>query len=182
MNHFPSREQVQALRERYPPGTMIQLTADIQIRKRCWQERTVGYILSNEKYIGDTLVQKQYHGQPCGDCAAGDLQSGAGGIRKAEQPDLILHQSHQEQQRQVFQQICPDRSDAMRGMRYGLPPGNMARIRKGRRKTDRLAVHLQAGTGKGSMQRLTDYPGKGPPCGDHGIDEKATDGLGQSGL
>lgn len=30
MNHFPSREQVQALRERYPPGTMIQLTADMQ--------------------------------------------------------------------------------------------------------------------------------------------------------
>ena len=34
--------------------------ADIQIRKRCWQERTVSYILSNEKYIGDTLVQKQF--------------------------------------------------------------------------------------------------------------------------
>lgn len=30
MNHYPSREQVQALRERYPPGTMIQLTADMQ--------------------------------------------------------------------------------------------------------------------------------------------------------
>ena len=30
MNNFPSREQVQALRERYPPGTMIQLTADMQ--------------------------------------------------------------------------------------------------------------------------------------------------------
>ena len=29
MNHYPSREQVQALRERYPPGTMIQLTADM---------------------------------------------------------------------------------------------------------------------------------------------------------
>lgn len=30
MNNFPSREQVQALRERYPPGTMIQLTADMK--------------------------------------------------------------------------------------------------------------------------------------------------------
>lgn len=30
MNHYPNREQVQALRERYPPGTMIQLTADMQ--------------------------------------------------------------------------------------------------------------------------------------------------------
>ena len=30
MNHYPSREQVQALRERYPPGTLIQLTADMQ--------------------------------------------------------------------------------------------------------------------------------------------------------
>ncbi len=30
MNNFPSREQVQALRERYPPGTIIQLTADMQ--------------------------------------------------------------------------------------------------------------------------------------------------------
>ena len=28
MNHYPNREQVQALRERYPPGTLIQLTAD----------------------------------------------------------------------------------------------------------------------------------------------------------
>ena len=30
MNHYPNREQVQALRERYPPGTMIQLTADME--------------------------------------------------------------------------------------------------------------------------------------------------------
>ena len=30
MNHYPSREQVQALRERYPPGTLLQLTADMQ--------------------------------------------------------------------------------------------------------------------------------------------------------
>lgn len=30
MNHYPNREQVQALRERYPPGTLIQLTADMQ--------------------------------------------------------------------------------------------------------------------------------------------------------
>ena len=29
MNHYPNREQVQALRERYPPGTLIQLTADM---------------------------------------------------------------------------------------------------------------------------------------------------------
>ena len=30
MNHYPSKEQVQALRERYPPGTLVQLTADMQ--------------------------------------------------------------------------------------------------------------------------------------------------------
>lgn len=30
MNHFPSREQVKAIREQYPPGTMIQLTADMK--------------------------------------------------------------------------------------------------------------------------------------------------------
>ena len=30
MNQFPSREEVQALRERYPPGTLIQLTADMK--------------------------------------------------------------------------------------------------------------------------------------------------------
>ncbi len=29
MNHYPTREQVQALRERYPPGTLLQLTADM---------------------------------------------------------------------------------------------------------------------------------------------------------
>lgn len=28
--------------------------------KQTWQERTIGYILSNEKYIGDALLQKQY--------------------------------------------------------------------------------------------------------------------------
>ena len=31
MNHYPNREQVQALRERYPPGTLIQLTADMYV-------------------------------------------------------------------------------------------------------------------------------------------------------
>ncbi len=30
MNHYPTREQVQALRGRYPPGTILQLTADMQ--------------------------------------------------------------------------------------------------------------------------------------------------------
>lgn len=29
MNHFPSREQVECLRKQYPPGTIIQLTADM---------------------------------------------------------------------------------------------------------------------------------------------------------
>jgi len=30
MNHYPSREQVEYLRKQYPPGTMIQLTADMK--------------------------------------------------------------------------------------------------------------------------------------------------------
>ncbi len=30
MNQFPSREQVEYLRKQYPPGTTIQLTADMQ--------------------------------------------------------------------------------------------------------------------------------------------------------
>lgn len=30
MNQFPSREQVEYLRKQYPPGTLVQLTADMQ--------------------------------------------------------------------------------------------------------------------------------------------------------
>ena len=121
-----------------------------------WSPSIIHNILTNEKYIGDALLQKTYvtdcinkkvkknrgGEQPSGHCLKGPVQSGAAGDDAPVQQAEGAAKERENGTWEILRQIRSDRTAGVRRVRLPLQAGHMGQKWE---KAHRMALRLPAG-------------------------------------